>query len=331
MTNEQYVIGVDLGGTNARAAVIQEPTGIIVSRSANVPSRAMDGVEATAAQVAEAVRQALAGGGIDASQAKGIGMAVPGHVHSDEGVVLWTPNFKDQWRRAQVAQPISRLTGLPVFLGNDANLAALGEFQFGAGKGTKHLVMFTLGTGIGGGVVIDGKLLTGSDGGAGELGHIIVQGGFEHARGGNTMFGSLEGLAQRDAICERAARKIALGRKTIIAESDDYDRHSLTPKAISEAALEGDSLAIETLEETGYYIGIGVASCINIFNPEVFVIGGGIAQAGSILMDSIKRTAKANSICTLAQKCRIVNGELGDNAGIMGAAALVSHELSKRG
>ncbi|HEY3331197.1 MAG TPA: ROK family protein [Capsulimonadaceae bacterium] len=327
MADKKYVIGVDLGGTNVRAAVVEQESGKIVSRSANVPSRAHGGVQATAAQVAEAVRQAIENGEVDKADVDGIGMAVPGHIHGHEGKVLWAPNFKDQWRNVFFAKPVSELTELPVYLGNDANLAALGEYQYGAGRGCRHLVMFTLGTGIGGGIIVDGHLLTGSDGGAGELGHIFIAAS-DSARGGNAMYGTLEGLAQRDAIIERAARKVASGRKTILADGV-FDRHKLTPKAVSDAAEKGDAAAIEVLEETGHYIGLGVASCINIFNPEVFVIGGGIAQAGATLFDPIIRTAKVNAVPTMYAKCRIVPAELGDNAGIMGGAALVTHETSR--
>lgn len=141
------------------------------------------------------------------------------------------------------------------------------------------------------------------------------------------MFGTLEGMAQRDAITERAARKVAMGRRTLLTQGG-FNRHNVTPKEICDAAAQGDSLAIEVLEETGHYIGLGVASCVNIFNPEVFVIGGGIAQAGSLLLDPIIRTAEANAVATLYAKCRIVIAELGDNAGIIGGAALVGHELA---
>ena len=140
------------------------------------------------------------------------------------------------------------------------------------------------------------------------------------------MFGSLEGMAQRDAITERAARKIARGRRTQLSQGA-FDKSKLTPKAISDAAEHGDAVAIEVLEETGYYIGLGVASCINIFNPEIFVIGGGIAQAGDLLLDPIIRTASVNAVGNLFNKCRIVPAELGDNAGIMGGVALIDHEL----
>jgi glucokinase len=320
------VVGVDLGGTNVRAAVIDEVSGEIISRSANVPSLALDGVTATSKQIASAVKEALSKKNLSPSLVRGIGMAVPGHVHPKEGKVLWAPNFKDQWRNVQIAKPLAKETGLPVFIGNDANLASLAEYKYGAGIGSTHLVMFTLVTGIGGGVIINGKLLTGCNGGAAEIGHIIVAGGNENVRGGNGAYGSLEGLSQRDAIIERTARKIALGRKTILAEGD-YERHSLTPKKISDAALKGDQLAIEVIEETGYYLGLGVASCISIINPDICVIGGGIAQSGAILFDALKRSAKANSVYTLFKSCQIVPAKLGDNAGIIGGCALVSVEL----
>jgi len=324
---KNYVVGVDIGGTNCRAAVIDHAAGKIVSRSLNIPSRAMDGEQYTAQQVVEAVRQSLDNANLSADQVEGIGVAVPGHVVPDEGKILWAPNFYGQWRGVYLAKPIEEALKIPVRLGNDANLAALGEYTYGVGKGTNHLVMITLGTGIGGGVIINGKLLTGSNGGAAELGHIIIAAN-HYARGGNTAYGTLEGLAQRDAITERAARKIAEGRKTVLL-TPNYDRLLLTPQSISDAALKGDEVALETYQETGYCIGLGLASIIAIFNPEMIVIGGGIAQAGSILFDPIIRTTQANAIGTLYASVKIVPADLGDNAGIMGAAALAIIEADK--
>ena len=326
---KNYVVGVDLGGTNCRAAVIDHAGGKIVARSLNVPSRAMDGELYTAQQVVEAVRQAMDNANITADAVAGVGVAVPGHVIPDEGKILWAPNFHAQWRGVYLAQPIEEALKLPVRLGNDANLAALGEYTYGVGRGTNHLVMITLGTGVGGGVIIDGKLLTGANGGAGELGHLIIAAN-ANARGGNTAFGSLEGLAQRDAICERAARKIAEGRKTSLLV-DGYDRMQLTPQIICAAAVDGDEVALETYQEIGYFVGLGLASIINVFNPEMVVIGGGIAQAGPIIFDPIVRTTKANAITTLYSTCKIVPADLGDNAGIMGAAALAIIEAEKAG
>lgn len=317
---KNYVVGVDLGGTNCRAAVIDHKAGKIVARSLNIPSRAMDGELYTAQQIVEAVRQSLENANLTIESVAGVGVAVPGVVKPEEGTILWAPNFYGQWRGIQLAKPIQDALQVPVYLGNDANLATLGEYSYGIGKGTSHLVMITLGTGVGGGVIINGRLLTGANGGAAELGHMIIAAG-PHARGGNTAFGTLEALAQRDAINERAARKIAEGRPSTLS-NESYDRLQLTPQTIANAALQGDQVAIETYEETGYYIGLGLGSIINVFNPEMIVIGGGIAQAGALLFDPIIRSARANAIGILQRTCKIVPADLGDNAGIMGAAAL---------
>jgi glucokinase len=323
--NKPYVVGVDLGGTNVRAAVIDRASEQIVARGENISSRGMEGPELTAMQIATAARTALDGAGADAAQVLGVGVAVPGHVKAKEGLVKWAPNFKDQWQDVPIAALIEHHLGLPVQIGNDANLAALGEFRFGAGREVRHLVMVTLGTGIGGGIIVDGKLLDGADGGAGEIGHMVVNPG---GRGGNSAFGSVEGETQRDAIIERAARKIQEGYETSLGERVDYNRFALTPAIIAEEAQKGDAIALEVFEETGYYLGLCVTNLIDLLNPEMVVIGGGIAQAGDIILDPIRRTVTATAIRSLAKSCRIVPAELGDNAGIFGGAAIILQELA---
>jgi len=324
-TSKPYVVGVDLGGTNVRAAVIDRASEQIVARGENISSRGMEGPELTAMQIATAARTALDGAGADAAQVLGVGVAVPGHVKAKEGLVKWAPNFKDQWQDVPIAALIEHHLGLPVQIGNDANLAALGEFRFGAGREVRHLVMVTLGTGIGGGIIVDGKLLDGADGGAGEIGHMVVNPG---GRGGNSAFGSVEGETQRDAIIERAARKIQEGYETSLGERVDYNRFALTPAIIAEEAQKGDAIALEVFEETGYYLGLCVTNLIDLLNPEMVVIGGGIAQAGDIILDPIRRTVTATAIRSLAKSCRIVPAELGDNAGIFGGAAIILQELA---
>lgn len=320
-----YVVGVDLGGTNVRAAVLDRATEKLIARGDNLPSLAMDGVHATAEQIAQAAKTAIAEAGIRSDQVLGVGIAVPGHVKSREGLVMWAPNFRDQWRGVQIVQPVRDRIGLPTVIGNDANLATLGEFTFGAGRHVRHFAMITLGTGVGGGIIVDGKLVEGADGGAGEVGHIVVNPG---GRGGNTAFGSVEGEAQRDAIIERAERKIQQGRKTKLSELADWDRFHLTPAIIAKAANEGDAVAIEVFEETGYYVGLCVANMINLLNPEMIVIGGGIAQAGELIMDPIRRAAYGCAVRSLSRSCKVVSADLGDNAGIFGGVALVLSEVS---
>ena len=324
-TDKPYVVGVDLGGTNVRAAVIDRQSEQIVTRGENISSRGMEGPELTAMQIATAARTALDQAGADPAQVLGVGVAVPGHVKAKEGLVKWAPNFKDQWKDVPIAALIERHLGLPVQIGNDANLAALGEFRFGAGRAVRHLVMVTLGTGIGGGIIVDGKLLDGADGGAGEIGHMVINPG---GRGGNSAFGSVEGETQRDAIIERAARKIQEGYQTSLGERVDFNRFALTPAIIAEEAQKGDAIALEVFEETGYYLGLCVTNLIDLLNPEMVVIGGGIAQAGDIILDPIRRTVTATAIRSLAKSCRIVPAELGDNAGIFGGAAIILQELA---
>ena len=325
ITDKPYVVGVDLGGTNVRAAVVDRQTETIVARGANLPSLALDGVAQTAGQIAQAVQDALAAAHAEKAQVLGVGIAVPGHVKASEGLVKWAPNFKDRWSNVPIAHLVETLLGLPVRIGNDANLAALGEFRFGAGRAVRHLVMVTLGTGIGGGIIVDGKLLDGADGGAGEIGHMVINPG---GRSGNSAFGSVEGEAQRDAIIERAARKIQEGFPTSLGERVDFDRFQLTPAIIAEEAQKGDAVALEVYEETGYYLGLCVTNLIDLLNPEMVVIGGGIAQAGDIILEPIRRTVTATAIRSLARTCQIVPAELGDNAGIFGGAAIILQQLA---
>lgn len=323
--NAPYVLGVDLGGTNVRAAVIDRAGSHLGGGRA--PSHATSGVRATVGQIVHAARGALESAGVAAEDVAGMGIGVPGHIDPAGGLVKWAPNFFDNgqpYRNIALGAPIQTELGIPVFMANDANVAALGEYRFGAGRGVRSLVMITLGTGIGGGIILDGKLWTGITGGAGEIGHIIVAAG---GRGGAAAFGSLESMGQIAAITERAARKICEGRRTTLAEKVDYDWHFLTPKDIADAALDGDSVALEVFEETGYYVGLGVASIVNLLSPEMVVIGGGVAQAGALIMDPILRATKANGIKSLLDACRIVPAQLGDDAGIYGGASLVLDRL----
>lgn len=324
-TDKPYVVGVDLGGTNVRAAVIDRTTEKIVARGENISSLALEGVAQTAGQIVRAIETALEAASARKSQVLGVGIAVPGHVKAKEGLVMWAPNFKDQWKQVPIAHSVETLLGLPVRIGNDANLAALGEFRFGAGRSVRHLIMITLGTGVGAGIIVDGKLLDGADGGAGEVGHMIINPG---GRGGNTAFGTVEGEAQRDGIIERAARKIQEGRPTTLGARVDFDRFALTPAIIAEEALKGDVVALEVYEETGYYLGICVANLINLFNTQMIVVGGGIAQAGEIILDPIRRTATACAIRSMSRTCSIVPAELGDNAGVLGSAAIILQEIA---
>jgi len=260
-------------------------------------------------------------------------VAVPGHIDVPNGMIRWAPNFGDYqdglyvpYKSIPLREMVEAELGLAMVMDNDANVAALGEFRYGAGRGARHLVMFTLGTGIGGGIIVEGEVLRGATGGAAEVGHIIIADGVGSSQNG--AHGRLETLAGRDPIIERAALKMESGRNTLLWNQVDSTvalQQILTPALIDEAAEQGDALAIEILQETGHYVGLGIASMINVFNPEVFVLGGKISQSKT-LYDTAIRTARATAIGSILADAKIVPAELGDNAGIMGAAELAWRE-----
>lgn len=318
----KYVIGVDLGGTNVRAAVVNRG-GKIVGEG-RTDSKAMEGLEHTIAQIISAIRLAVSESPADYADIGGIGMGVPGTHKSEEGIVVWSPNFKD-WNNVQLLAPIRDNLHMPVYMGNDANVAAFGEYAFGAGRGAKCMVMFTLGTGIGSGLVIDGKIYVGVSETAPEMGHHIILADGPRCSCGR--YGCVEALARRDAIVDRAARKAHAGRATSLLAKSGHDLRYITPAMIAEAAAEGDEVSIETLAETGYYIGIAVANAINILNPDKVVIGGGIAQAGDLLFDPIRTTVEVNALYAPLQICQILPAELGDDAGVLGGAAMALQRM----
>jgi glucokinase len=320
----RFVIGMDLGGTNVRAAVITRDGRIIGEGRAD--SKAMEGLDTTIGQMLLSVRMAVENSGADISQIGGIGMAIPGTVRSDAGVVDWSPNFKD-WNGVNVGEPITRELGIPAFMGNDASVAAFGEYTFGAGRGAKCMVMFTIGTGIGSGLVIDGHIYSGVSGVAAEMGHHIIQADGPRCSCGR--YGCVEAIARRDAIVDRAARKAHSGRHTSLIAKCDHDLRYITPAMIAEAAAEGDAISMETLDETGYYIGLACSNAINILNPDKVVIGGGIAQAGDLLFDPIRRTVEVNALYQALQVCEVVPAQLGDDAGVFGGAGLVLQAMNE--
>ena len=318
----KYVIGVDLGGTNVRAAVV-DFEGRIAGQG-RTDAKAMEGLDATVGQVVSAIREAISDSGVRMAEIGGCGMGIPGTVKNDEGLVLWSPNFKD-WNGVQVRDPIVAKIGVPVSMGNDANVAALGEYAFGAGRAAKCMVMFTLGTGIGSGLIMNGRNWTGVSETAPEMGHHIILADGPRCSCGR--YGCVESLCRRDAIIDRAARKAHQGRHTTLIEKSGHDLRYVTPAMIAEAASEGDPISVETLEEVGHYLGIAVANVINMLNPDKIIIGGGIAQAGGLLFEPIRRTVEVNALYEPLQACQILPAQLGDDAGMLGGAALAMQML----
>jgi glucokinase len=281
-------------------------------------------------KIAEAILETLDAEGVRREEVVGTGMGIPGIMDPDLGLVYWSPNFP-LWRSE--GEPsgvgVAEATGLATFIINDARCAALGEWRFGAGKGARYMVMITLGTGIGGAIIMDGKLMLGPQGSIGELGHHTIDPNGPRCGCGN--FGCWEAMANIKAIVERCLRKLQAGRDSRIRELVGDDWTLVTPAIIDQAADDGDALARETLEEAGNLVGIGAANLINMLNPEVFVIGGGVAQAGENLFEPIRRTVAARAVKLQASNCRIVPAALGDEAGVRGGIGLALERLRQPG
>lgn len=313
---QQLLIGVDLGGTNIRAALITR-AGEIVGQ-ARRPSLQEHPPADTLAQIAEACEEVIREQGKTPADVLGIGIGLPGIMDSQSGVCYWSPNFP-HWKDVPIGATVGERLGRPAYILNDAKCAALGELLYGAGRGVGHMVMITLGTGIGGAFVVDGRLLMGPNGSIGEVGHHTVDPAGRRCGCGN--FGCWEAMCARDAIIERADRKLQAGRPSVLREL--LEEAPMSPELVSRAGAGGDPLALEVLHEIGFYIGVGAANLINMLNPERFVIGGGIAQAGDLLFEPIRRTVASRAVPLQRKTAQIVPALLGDHAGVMGAAALV--------
>lgn len=328
------MIGVDLGGTNVRAQAVWDDGSPAGERVQN-PSFAQQGTARILEAMISTVREAIdsAEGHVTA-----VGVAIPGHIDDAAGTTKWSPNLGEEingvfhaWRNVQLKAPLAEALGLKIITGNDANCAALGEYMFGSGGNKAHcLCLLTLGTGIGGGVVLGPQsvmghasgplLLLGGNKGGGELGHTMIQrGGLDCAAGS---YGAMEAYCNRDSIINRAIHRYARRVESLMWEKVGGDLSQITPKIIAESADEGDFEAQEVLREVGENLGAGIGSMINIFAPDVFAIGGQVVKAGKWLLEPAVREAAKVAIPTLFCDCRIVPAECGDDAGLLGAAAM---------
>ena len=313
-----YAVGVDVGGTNIRAGVITRE-GKKLSEGRR-PARAMEGLAVTLQMITESITEAITEAGVDRDALMGIGLGVPGRHNSAEGIVIYSPNFAG-WTNIQLLAPIEEQFRVAAFMRNDVKTASMGEFYFGAGQGFRHIVMITLGTGIGGSLIADGKLMLGSCEGFAEVGHMTLEPQGRLCACGN--HGCWEAMAGRDAIIERSWRLLQTGRPSSLIDLAAGDLFNITPAVIARAAVDGDALAQEVMDETGMWVGIGVSNLIQLYNPEVLIIGGGISQAGDLLFGPIRRTVNWRARMVPAATAQIVPAALGDDAGIFGGAVLV--------
>lgn len=327
----RYVLGVDLGGTN----IVVGAMPVNGSRMIGVRSELTHAEEGADAVVARIVRMAhtvidttTAETGASRDAFIGVGIGSPGPLDRDTGVVLITPNLG--WTNFPLRDRVAAGIGLPAALDNDANCATLGEWWSGAAQGAQHVIGLTIGTGIGGGIIVNGALYHGATGIAGELGHITIDAHGRRCGCGND--GCLEAYASGPAIAQRAREALDGERDSIMPSLVHGDLAKLTAQTVFAAAEQQDALARDVVRDTARFLGIGIANLLNIFNPEVVVIAGGVTQAGDALFVPLRAEVRRRAFKPAVSACRIVPGTLPGTAGVAGAVAmyLAQHEQAAR-
>ena len=317
MANSQFFIGIDLGGTNIKAALVNVATGEI-SGTTSIATQAHEGHDAVIARMADLALDIIKQTGQQKSDIGGIGVGLPGLLDLEHGLTLFLPNLHGQWRSVPVREELSEKAGLPVALINDARAATMGEWKFGAGRGVESCALYTLGTGIGGGLILNGELYLGIGGAAGELGHISVDLNGPRCNCGSR--GCIEAMASGPAIAAAGVKAVMQGATTRITAMCNDDLNLITPELVCQAALAGDPVAREIYETAGAAIGYGIANIVIALTPRRIIIGGGVAAAGDLILEPIRRTVKERVRLADANAYEIIPATLGNNAGLMGAA-----------
>ena len=318
---KEYVIGVDLGGTKILTAVA-DLEGNILAKS-RLETKAEEGQQAVIARIIKSIEDVLAQLELNKKAIAGVGVGCPGPLNAEEGVIYHAPNL--DWKQVRIKDILEDELGLPVWIENDANAAALGEKWFGAGQGVDNLIYITISTGIGGGIIINRQLYRGANCSAGEIGHLTInpQAAIQ-CNCGN--LGCWESLASGTALARLAKEAVRAGRDTLIAQST-AEIEDIDGQVVTEAAAAGDQVAQELVKEVTNYLGIGIANLINLFNPELIVLGGGVIEAGEIIVGPIKETVTWRALESSTAAVEILVSELKEEVGVVGAVAKALVEL----
>jgi len=276
-----------------------------------------EGMEAVTGRIFSAIDRLLSAENIDPSQLHSISIAAAGAIDPERGLVTSSPNLPG-WRDVPLRDILNKRYKVNTVLINDANAEALGEHQLGAGKGVDNLILLTIGTGIGGGIIINDRLYTGASGSAGEIGHITIDVNGPKCSCGN--IGCWETLASGRAMAREAKDRIRGGEGSILTEMVKGEIEEITTEKIGLAAGEGDSLALEVISRAATYLGIGMVNLVNTFNPELIIVGGGVAKMGELLLEPARQVVRERAFKLAAEVVRIVPTQLGDDGGVLGGA-----------
>ena len=317
---KKYVIGVDLGGTKITTA-ISDLTGEIIEKTTLATGSAL-GEEVVLSRIFDSISMVLEASEINEEDVRAIGIGAPGPLDSEKGIIITTPNLP--FKNYNLVKPIEERFGIKTYLDNDANAAAIGEYTFGAGKGTKNLIYITVSTGVGGGAILNGRPYRGNTSNALEVGHMTIE-PFSKHQCNCGKYGDVESLSSGTAIAKRAKEAVEEGRETSFK-----DIENITSYEVHQAYLEGDKVAIEILDTALEYMGIAIANLIVNFDPEMIVIGGGVTKIGDLFFEKVKESAKKRSFDFMFNSTKIVPSKLGQESGVIGALALAMIESEEK-
>ncbi|WP_040950973.1 ROK family protein [Gorillibacterium massiliense] len=323
--SHKYTIGVDLGGTNIKSAILDQNFQVVIERSD--PTNALEGPAHVIRTIKGIVHEMMQHQQIAHENISCMGIGIPGLLNPKEGFSIFSPNFPG-WENIHVVQEMKKDFSFPVFIDNDVRVNLYGEWYFGAGKGLKNLVLVTIGTGLGSGIVVDGNVLYGTTSSIGEIGHMNMYREGRPCRCGSS--GCLGRYVSAIGMVRTLVEKLESGRDSIIQTWVDGDRSRISAKMISDAYDLNDSLAIEVMHETGGILGFGLANVINLFNPELIIIGGGVSAAGDRLLHVVRETIRQHALKLSSNACGVVTAQLGGRAGMIGAVAYAKNQLEPR-
>lgn len=312
---KNYVVGVDLGGTKISCA-LSDLEGRVVAQT-TIPTLAHEGDNPVLGRIIKTIEMVLEEGKVATNEVAAIGIGSPGPLDAKKGIIVTTPNLP--FKNFQLVKPIEEKFSIPTYLDNDANVAAIAEFMFGAGKGTENMVYITVSTGVGGGAILNGKIYRGSTTNALEVGHTTVFPGGPRCGCGN--LGCLEATSSGTAIGRRANEAVNSKVETSLR---DYE--TVTSYEVFKEAEKGDVVSKKILDEAFNYLGIGVANIIASFDPDKVIIGGGVSKGGDVLFNKVQEVVNERCFKSMAEYCKIVPAGLGTDAGVLGAVALAIME-----
>jgi glucokinase len=315
------VVGIDLGGTKILGGVVSHDNRVLGRAKRNTPAK--EGATAILQAVLDCVDEALANAGMKRNDIAAAGIGSPGPLNVETGVILFSANLNV--RDFPIGPSVASALERPVMVQNDVRVGGYAELHLGAGRGYRNMIAAFVGTGIGGCIVLNGQIVTGSTGNAGEIGHMVIKAGGPRCGCGSR--GCLEALASKTAIARRVNKAVRRGLPTALGERISR-RGRLKSGDLAEAVADRDLVALKEVQRAAQYLGIGLGGLINVFGPEVIIIGGGVAEAlGDPYVDLVRTAARTHAIADPKSTIRITRAALGDNAGILGAALLARQKF----